>query len=309
MTTVAGGENTVVPIRGMLAEAEETPLAQAFEFALLSRYHKNRRCHRPAKAFLTGSTGWLPWLSARGVRSLDDLTSVHTVRYLSERLDLGDSASTVRSRIAYLRGTFEEAMRSTPPLATRPCPRLKGPRAASGEKWWLTPEQRPKVIAALRYKLNNGLMADYVEFICETGLRVEEALRVQRRHLIDIDSDKPGLMVPGTKTAGARRPIPISVRAAEIAKCRLWDGAEDAPLFPTSYTALRQRWQVYRTVLGLPDDATLKGLRRSFAGSLHSKGAPTEDIRRLMRHAKISTTAEYLQLIGSADLEPTRRWL
>ncbi len=264
---------------------------------------------RSAKRAVTMLRIWADFFSRQQVHTLDDIGTEHLADFLSERTEAGDAPATLHQRLSVLKVAAEEALSARPPLATKPLPHIRKPKVLRVEKWWLTPERRAELVPALRHRFNDPLMADYVEFICETGLRVEEALRVRKRHVLALDTERPSLSVPGTKTAGSQKTIPLSPRAASIARYRLAEGGPDAVLFPVSYAALRERWRVRRPKLGLPHDATLKGLRRSYAGKLNRDGVPTEAVMRLMRHANITTTAGYLQLMGASDLENYRHYL
>ncbi len=284
-----------------------SPLGLAFALAFKLRWRAVRNADRNAAMLKT----WFAFFQRHSVPSLDEIGTAHLADFIEERQQAGDSPATIRQRFSVLKVVTEEAINSRPPLATKPLPRIRKPRVPREEKWWLTPERRVEMVATLRHALDDFLLADYVEFICETGLRVEEALRLCRRHFLALDTRRPNLIVPGTKTNASQKPMPISERAAAIARYRLAFAPADARLFPVTYACLCYRWSSYRPALGLKGiaGATLKALRRSFAGKLNGNGVPTETVMRLMRHSRITTTAGYLELVGASDLEGARKWL
>ena len=256
---------------------------------------------------------WCSWLGAQGVLGFDAISSHIISEYVEYRRARGDTAGTIRSRVWLLRFVWEMALEADLPLVSKMFPKVRLPRdTGPRDKWWLTPCERERIVEEMRNGLNDSLLADYVEFICETGLRVEEALRLERRHFSGLGTERPYLVVPGTKTEGAARPIPLSTRAQEIALERLGLVADPrSPLFPVGYDRLKYLWSRSRKPLGLAGvrGATLKALRRSFAGTCHKRGMPTETLRRLLGHSRIQTTAEYLRLVGAYDMEEARRWL
>ena len=84
-------------------------------------------------------------------------------------------------------------------------------------KWWLTPDDATRLLTYLRAEpepfRDASLLADYVEFVSHTGLRVEEALRLTWQQVsLRFDEDADGshlrsfteMTVPGTKTQNAQ---------------------------------------------------------------------------------------------------------
>lgn len=226
---------------------------------------------------------------------LNDITQADLAKYLAYRTAKGDAASTIVVRRGVIRAVFEEQGLDVP--------RVKGPRVIKREQWWLSSKQRRPIIRAIRHGLGDKDLADLIEVISETGIRIEEALRLEVKHLDYADLT---LMVPGTKTAASLAPIPVSRRAAAIIQRRAQAvDAEGGLLFKRDgldfdglYHFYKKAWRHARRALGLPKEATLRGFRRSFAGDMHQRQMPTELLRRLLRHTRIETTAGYLRLTG-----------
>ncbi len=192
-------------------------------------------------------------------------------------------------------------------------------------KWWLSPERQEALCVWLmeRYaqtgKTRYGITACYVRFVCRTGLRVEEALRLSVR---DMELHQGGwrMRVPGTKTEGSDATLTVGreVWLIRDAALSMTYGSADQPahhgllLFPLSYAELNAIWQECREFLGEKDDpmATLKALRRSAAYYLHvTLGMPILLVRDYLRHDDVETTMSYLRLTGGVADEEYRRYL
>jgi integrase len=259
------------------------------------------------------------WLERKGVKTLDDITSYHLAD-LAKELQRADrkcgrrrgpnSAAVVNKKLGIIKLMGDVATSHKPPLARSAVPKMWVDEPVV-LKWWLTPDMKDRLVPWLREERKDGLMADYVEFVCATGLRVEEVLRLWDYHFIGLDTDEPSLTVPGTKTADAQATLPISKTAAEIARRRIADRSF-VKLFPLKYETLRAKWLACREFLGQEGSTTctLKAMRRTFAKFARNRDMPKDDLQLYLRHASRKTTEGYLQLVGGAeDLEATRRWL
>jgi integrase len=125
-----------------------------------------------------------------------------------------------------------------------------------------------------------------------------------------LDTDRPSFFVPGLKTDGSQRTLPLTDIAAGVARRRL-AACEHGKLFPIAYCVLKENWVACRKFLGQEGmrTCTLRALRRSFAKYANDRGMPTEKIRDYLRHSSIKTTQIYLDLVGGFDTEEMRKWL
>lgn len=258
-------------------------------------------------SYLYSITDYL--INKEGLLDLNEVTKQHIDKFVSSRIADGIAPSTINKYLSALKICYDTAMNHTPPLCTR-IPQMKRVRNTKVLKWWLQPERMTELLAWCR---GPGMLyetADVIELICRTGLRVEEALALTNEHRVGPHA----LMIPGTKTKGAQATIPISKEAAELLARRA-EGAGAGSyslLFPIKYRQLAYDWDACRAFLGAEDvpTATLKSLRRTFAKLAEDKGLSTETIRKILRHESITTTQEYLRLVGrEGDLEEIARKL
>lgn len=242
---------------------------------------------------------------------LDDVTSADVSRLVSELQAKGNSPATIKLKLSVLGTIWHEALIAYPPMATRALPPFRI-RSRPVEKWWLTPEDQKTLTGWLRGlgRHDADLMADYIDFVVASGLRVEEALRLEARHFSGLDTESPSFLVPGTKTAGSSVTLPLFHEAAEVARRRMEGQPSHTRMFPILYRPLAKLWRECAEKLGVTavPTATLKNLRRSFGGWATRNGMPTEMIRYYYRHENISTTAGYLKLVGGYDTETIRVW-
>lgn len=234
----------------------------------------------------------------------------------------GNSAQTQACKISVIGKMYEHF-----DIAER-C-RIPYPRMRKPLKWWLTPEAEARVVAWCDEQQTDtaATLRDYVRFIVRTGLRVEEALRLQRMHFTGLGTDSPTMEVRGTKTKAAHRTLPLLSEAADIIISRIGlDGDPEDYLFagqrayrkhgfnhgpePLRYTILQTQWKACRAALGIPVGGTtgLKALRRSFARVVSDRGAPTEMLQMYLGHEQIATTQGYLHLVGRDSVERLRQW-
>jgi integrase len=269
------------------------------------------------------------FFEARGIVNFDDLTSADVAALVETWRAVGNMNSTMKGKLSKLKTMCNIAKEQVPRLASRGVPIYRFPKIRR-LKWWLTPEARVELLAYLRDELGRHIPADCIEFICFTGCRVEEALKLRQSHFSGLDTDKPTWTVPGTKTDNSQRTLALSNIAANIARRRIGEIMEvgpqscptcgraypidhDARLFQVSYAEMKRLWaRRCRPFLGVPatvQTCTLKALRRSFAAMATSNGMPTERLQHYLRHRKIETTIGYLELVGTHDIEEARKWL
>lgn len=282
-------------------------IRQAADIALESRWAGSRY----AASVSSYVRQIVDWFEARGTFDLDEVVSRDIEEMVAAARRRGNSASTVNAKLSALSVIWDVAMERTPRLASRKV-KIRRVAAEPVEKWWLRPEDEARLLAYYRAN-GDAVFAAYVEFVCETGLRVEEALRVRPSDVSGLGSERGAtLLVRGRKTADAEGAIPLSPRAAEIVESLRDPRRPNAPLFGgLDYEGARRRWDEGRALLGVSEvpTSTLKALRRSFAARATARGMPTAILQRVLRHKTIGTTVGYVNLVGGEQVEAARGYL
>lgn len=249
-------------------------------------------------------------LGVIGPKPIDKVTPVHVQKCVDRWREEDKSPSTINSRLSVL---------SVLGINTDGCwVKNKLP-----PKWWLRPEDQSRLVAYLRAPTapfpTAPLLADYIEFVSYTGLRVEEALRLTWHEMSLKVTEVDGVMrsqsemtVPGTKTQRSRATLALGVLPTLLLIERQKGPAGDQLfVFPIKYDYLHDAWDKARAFLGEQDNpmATLKALRRTAARHLTVNGMPTEMVRAYLRHSDIKTTMGYLHLVGGYAVNEQRKYL
>lgn len=247
----------------------------------------------------------------RGKADIDDIRSEDVDAWVRHMKAKELSASYMNQQLGILRVVNQVAIKRDPPLASKTVitPYLRAPKK---ETWWLRPEQHQAAVTWLRRADGDHLFADYIDLVCYQGLRVEETLRLRERSFSGLDTPKPWLHPAGTKTTDAKNSVPVYPEALPVIQRCIARAADNGwpVLFPFSMDNFRRRWNGVREHLGVSDvpTATLKSLRRTFAAYANQRGMPTSTLQKVLRHKDIKTTAGYLNLIGSGEVDESRKY-
>ncbi|CAG0965140.1 hypothetical protein ANAEL_00858 [Anaerolineales bacterium] len=137
----------------------------------------------------------------------------------------------------------------------------------------ITREEEAKIVRLLRSPEHRGKsyhtdVADLVEVLADTGMRVGEALGLRKE---DICFMKRLITVRVTK--GHHRPVPMTRRVATILK-RRQEAGQDRPPFNLSDMQIRMAWSWARVRIGIDDAGSLVlySLRKSCAKRLVDAG-------------------------------------
>lgn len=135
------------------------------------------------------------------------------------------------------------------------------------------------------------------------GLRRTELTRIQWKH---IDERRRLLTVPGTKTAAARRVVPLTPEAygammAQPRRCDYVFSTENGtPLRPDNVT---EDVRIAKRELGLPPEMRLHDLRGSFISLLLEQGASVRTVMEMVGHRDPRTTLKAYARSSTADKE------
>lgn len=135
------------------------------------------------------------------------------------------------------------------------------------------------------------------------GLRRTELTRLQWKH---IDERRKLLTVPGTKTASARRVVPLTAEAMAALKAQprrcdyVFSTENGTPLRPDNVT---EDVRLAKKELGLPDEMRLHDLRGSFISLLLEQGTSVRTVMELVGHRDPRTTLKAYARSSTADKE------
>jgi integrase len=143
---------------------------------------------------------------------LDTITESLVGGFKSWRLKQGRAIATVNSTIWVLRATLKHAVEDG---LLDFVPKLKVLRGANVRKWVLQPELEQKYLDACTEPLRT-----VATIILGAGLRPDECFRLRWENVRFIDAKRALLIVPGSKTAAASRPVPMTPRVRGILEAR-----------------------------------------------------------------------------------------
>jgi integrase/recombinase XerC len=210
----------------------------------------------------------------------------------------GIADSSVAIMIAAVKSFYRWATENKAPIAfadfSRRRRKLRLPRALTIEQCFdllSTCRRRPDWIGARNEALWTLLWA--------TGLRVHEALSLT---IADAGARNGTLRITGK--GNKERMVPVLSRVWDVVDVYLvampfTHLADDSPLFvtvegnPLTDRDVRRLFAGDALALQLPDDASPHSLRHSFATHLLNSGASLIDIKELLGHESVSTTAIY----------------
>jgi len=183
----------------------------------------------------------------------------------------------------------------------------------SGTRKYLTPAERERFIAAAQAHPRQE-----VRLLCltlaYTGCRISEALALTTTSIETQDGFIALRSLKRRNRAVVIRevPMPLWLLGELIALSRIRSGEADALLWPLSRS---RAWTLVKAVMvaaGISNGAhaTPKGLRHGYGLHAIRSGVPINLVQRWLGHARLATTAIYLQAMGSEEREiAARMWL
>jgi integrase len=182
--------------------------------------------------------------------------------------------------------------------------------APGGQRKYLTRSERARFISAAKASSRPELRT-FCLTLAYTGCRISEALAL-RRSAVEIDG---GFIAFRSlkKRAGTLviREVPVPPDLLNAIAEVHGSLANDARLWPWSRS---RAWQLVGTVMRPADvgpgiHATPKGLRHGFGIHAIHSGVPLNLVQRWLGHARMETTAIYLQAMGIEERDiASRMW-
>lgn len=184
--------------------------------------------------------------------------------------------------------------------------------STTGQRKYLTASERTRFIGSALACPRPELMS-FCLTLAYTGCRISEALSL-RAGAIELDDGSIAVRsLKKRSRAIIVREIPIPPLCAEALQ-RVHDLAHAPPntrLWPWSRS---RAWQLVKSIMdeaGIAHGlhATPKGLRHGFGLHAIRSGVPLNLVQRWLGHARMETTAIYLQAIGNEEREiAARMW-
>lgn len=222
------------------------------------------------EAFYERKLGHVVRLMGGGARKVEEIDAGELERYADARIAEGAGRSTVAKELGALRTASKRVGVALPAMP----PELRG--AYIPRERWLPVREYRALLAAMPADRRR-----YVEAWCQTGLRESELYALVPAR----DITPEGIMVRGTKTAGARRVLPRTPVLDALL-------AEPFARWPNVRRDLRAACVRAEIAAVSPND-----LRRTFASWLAEGRVPLIQAVRLMGHGSSAMLAKvYAQL-------------
>ena len=164
-----------------------------------------------------------------------------------------------------------------------PVLKFKLEKIKHSRKYIYTQEQISSIISF--YQDNNDcFMRDLITILTDTGCRLSEALHINA--LTDV---RDGVLTITINKADLPRSIPLTPRCLDVFKDR-------SNFNELNIDQVERRFNSMKRTLSLFNEATLHGLRHTFATRLVTKGASIDVVQNLLGHKNIQTTLIYAQI-------------
>jgi integrase len=176
----------------------------------------------------------------------------------------------------------------------------------SGRRKYLNWPERAAFLHAVRRETNPGKRT-FCLTLFYTGCRISEALNLSRER-VDFTGQALVFETLKRRKRGQFRAVPIpSCLLAEI-KGLETSAAPDGLVWPVSRpTAYRWVKAAMKAAKIGGTQATPKGLRHSYAIACISRAVPLPVVQRWLGHARLETTAIYLNVMGEEERALARR--
>jgi integrase len=226
--------------------------------------------------------------------TLDQINESLVGGFKSWRLKNGKAIATVNSTIRVLRSTLSHAVDDK---LLDFVPKIKILKGANVRKWVLLPEQEQAYLDACTEPLRT-----VATIILDAGLRPDEVFRLRWENVRFSDAM---LIVPGTKTASALRPVPMTPRVRGIIESRWKRG--DRPtsgwIFPATRakvghivdnTIYEPHTKAVAKIKLNPREFVLYALRHTCLTRWGNSGMDAWTLARLAGHSNIKQSMTYV---------------
>jgi integrase len=228
---------------------------------------------------------------------LDTIKESLVAGFKSWRLKQGKAIATVNSTVRVLRSTLTHAVQDG---FIDTVPKLKVLKGANVRKWILLPEYDQKYLDACTEPLRT-----VATIILDAGLRPDECFRLRWEDVRFVDERRAVLVVPGTKTASAARPVPMTPRLRAILENR-WQQAgkpKTGWVFPAkraasghieANTVYEPHTNAVKKIKLNPREFVLYALRHTCLTRWGASGMDAWTLARLAGHSNIRQSMTYV---------------
>ncbi len=230
--------------------------------------------------------------------SYKDITGYHLDVLKKHFEGLGNSANTIKRKLAVLTKTLSYAADQNWLVNVPRRPKLKIPQHRTRK---LTYAEEAQLIHYLKVLKERPEVADLVELCINTGMRRSEAVYLTGKNVIE-----GAIKLSAEQTKSHKeRVIPLTQRAMEIVSERVEKYGRER-LFPGLHADLPTRWvRKARIALGFGDDTefVLHATRHTFCSRLADEGQGGPVIQALAGHADLTTTQLYIHTSAESQKE------
>jgi integrase len=211
----------VLPLAASVATGAAMPVIQAIETMLRAHTLDWAPTQRQnCRSYLLSPTGrFQRWCAARGISTIDDLTTAEVTAFLEVMLDAGSGPGLRASTVAKFRGHLRSLARfqaATPGFGSglRDIDRIPAPRMSRDlVVMALTPDQESQILAACRSTRDRLIL----EVFLATGVRVSELAALTVASVL-LEARPPRVLVRGSvhdpNCTKNRRPRQVPFRQA-----------------------------------------------------------------------------------------------
>ncbi len=215
---------------------------------------------------------------------------------LKEKLrNEGRAPATVNRYLAHLKFILRWARDEWGVLES--VPKISMAKETTGRTRVLTQDEQEKLCKVLREQGDNSrqwywpIVADLVNFLCETGLRLSEALNLDSSNLDEVDNCL--ILHPEDTKSSRPRVVPLGEKAQEILNRRGSEPFKDIDLYQAN-----RAFSGAKAKLGLEQEKELclHACRHTCASRLLASGSDLYTVKTLLGHVAWATTERYSHL-------------
>jgi integrase len=210
-----------------------------------------------------------------------------TVQQFADKVAEGSTPATVNRKLAVLSKMFSYAHRMG---WIKDKPQIPRRRESKGRVSFYSTEDIERIHRELDSR--SPVHADLFLFLCDTGLRLGEALALDWK---DITDERVTVWEQKGANAGS---VPLTARAREVVMRRRLFDPERGPFRECTKHTCRYYWELMRGELNKLDDPDFvwHTCRHTFVSRLVQAGVPLKTVKDLARHQDIQTTVRYSHL-------------